>query len=93
VFGPVVGAFVIIAMQQYLAGFGQWVTVIQGVIFRGLRADLPPRRDRRDRALFPPFPVSGTKFGTLPCLTKQWMTRFDSRRPRAFPEKWFMTVM
>ena len=33
VFGPVVGAFVIIAMQQYLAGLGQWVTVIQGVIF------------------------------------------------------------
>lgn len=33
IFGPVVGAFVIIAMQQYLAGFGQWVLVIQGVIF------------------------------------------------------------
>jgi branched-chain amino acid transport system permease protein len=33
VFGPVVGAFVIIGMQQYLAGFGQWVTVIQGGIF------------------------------------------------------------
>jgi branched-chain amino acid transport system permease protein len=33
VFGPVVGAFIIIAMQSYLAGFGQWVTVIQGVIF------------------------------------------------------------
>ncbi|MBV9394321.1 MAG: branched-chain amino acid ABC transporter permease [Methylobacteriaceae bacterium] len=33
VFGPVVGAFVIVAMQNYLAGFGQWVTVIQGVIF------------------------------------------------------------
>ena len=33
IFGPVVGAFVIIAMQQYLAGYGQWVTVIQGVIF------------------------------------------------------------
>jgi branched-chain amino acid transport system permease protein len=33
VFGPVVGAFVIIAMQQYLAPFGQWVLVIQGVIF------------------------------------------------------------
>jgi branched-chain amino acid transport system permease protein len=33
IFGPVVGAFVIIAMQQYLAQFGQWVTVIQGVIF------------------------------------------------------------
>jgi len=33
VFGPVVGAFVIIAMQNYLAPFGQWVLVIQGVIF------------------------------------------------------------
>ncbi|MBR0713713.1 branched-chain amino acid ABC transporter permease [Bradyrhizobium liaoningense] len=33
IFGPVVGAFVIIAMQQYLASFGQWVTVIQGAIF------------------------------------------------------------
>jgi branched-chain amino acid transport system permease protein len=33
IFGPVVGAFIIIDMQQYLAGFGQWVTVIQGVIF------------------------------------------------------------
>ena len=33
VFGPLIGAFVIIAMQQYLAGFGQWVTVIQGAIF------------------------------------------------------------
>jgi len=33
VFGPVVGAFVIIAMQNYLAEFGQWVTIIQGVIF------------------------------------------------------------
>ncbi len=32
-FGPVLGAFIIIAMQQYLAGFGQWVLVIQGVIF------------------------------------------------------------
>jgi len=33
VFGPVVGAFVIVAMQQYLSGLGQWVTVIQGSIF------------------------------------------------------------
>jgi branched-chain amino acid transport system permease protein len=33
IYGPVVGAFIIIAMQQYLAGFGQWVQVIQGVIF------------------------------------------------------------
>lgn len=33
VFGPVVGAFVIITMQNELAQFGQWVQVIQGVIF------------------------------------------------------------
>ena len=31
-FGPVVGAFIIIAMQNYLQ-IGQWVLVIQGVIF------------------------------------------------------------
>ncbi len=33
VFGPVVGAFAVIAMQNYLAPFGQWVLVIQGAIF------------------------------------------------------------
>src|SRR5471032_1903755 len=33
VFGPVVGAFVIVAMQQYLSGLGSWVTVIQGIVF------------------------------------------------------------
>ena len=33
IYGPVVGAFVIVAMQQYLAQFGQWVTVIQGLVF------------------------------------------------------------
>jgi branched-chain amino acid transport system permease protein len=33
VFGPVVGAAVIITMQNYLAEFGAWVTVIQGGIF------------------------------------------------------------
>lgn len=33
VFGPIVGAGVIITMQNYLAGFGEWVLVIQGAIF------------------------------------------------------------
>jgi branched-chain amino acid transport system permease protein len=33
IFGPVVGAFLIIAMENYLAPFGQWVLVIQGAIF------------------------------------------------------------
>jgi branched-chain amino acid transport system permease protein len=33
IFGPAVGAIVIVAMQNYLAELGAWVTVIQGVIF------------------------------------------------------------
>ena len=33
VFGPVAGAFILIAMENYLAQAGQWVTVIQGSIF------------------------------------------------------------
>src|SRR2546423_1623984 len=33
VFGPVAGAFVIVAMQNYLNALESWVTVIQGVIF------------------------------------------------------------
>ena len=33
IFGPVVGAFVIISMQNYLTALDQWVTVIQGAIF------------------------------------------------------------
>ncbi|HUN68546.1 MAG TPA: branched-chain amino acid ABC transporter permease [Burkholderiales bacterium] len=33
VFGPVVGAFIIITMENYLSQIGAWVTVVQGVIF------------------------------------------------------------
>jgi branched-chain amino acid transport system permease protein len=33
VFGPLVGAAVIITMQNYLAGLGEWVLVVQGSIF------------------------------------------------------------
>jgi len=33
VFGPVIGAFVIVAMQNYLTVLEQWVSVIQGGIF------------------------------------------------------------
>jgi branched-chain amino acid transport system permease protein len=33
VLGPVVGAFIVIAMENYLAQYGSWVTIIQGVIF------------------------------------------------------------
>jgi branched-chain amino acid transport system permease protein len=33
IFGPVVGAFVVVTLQNYLAQFGGWVTVITGAIF------------------------------------------------------------
>lgn len=50
-FGPCLGAFVVIAMQQYLAPLGGWVTVIQGGIFvacvlvfrRGLAGEIAQR--------------------------------------------------
>ena len=31
--GPVVGAFVVVALEKYLDGFGGWVTVVQGAVF------------------------------------------------------------
>jgi branched-chain amino acid transport system permease protein len=33
IFGPAVGAVVMVSMENYLAQFGSWVTVIEGVIF------------------------------------------------------------
>lgn len=33
IFGPVVGAAVVVTMQNYLAELGAWVTVVQGAIF------------------------------------------------------------
>jgi branched-chain amino acid transport system permease protein len=49
-FGPVVGAFVVVMMQNYLAQFGAWVTIIQGLTFvvivmllrRGVVGELGP---------------------------------------------------
>ncbi len=51
VFGPLIGALIIIAMQYYLSSFADWVTVIQGVIFiacvllfrRGILGELAAR--------------------------------------------------
>jgi branched-chain amino acid transport system permease protein len=31
--GPVVGAFITVTMENYLAQFGSWITIIQGAIF------------------------------------------------------------
>jgi branched-chain amino acid transport system permease protein len=33
VFGPVVGAFIMIGLENYLAQLGAWVTIVQGAIF------------------------------------------------------------
>ena len=33
IFGPLIGAGVVVGMQNYLAEMGAWVTVIQGIIF------------------------------------------------------------
>src|SRR5438552_3666302 len=33
VFGPVVGAFVVIGLENYLAQLGAWLTIVQGAIF------------------------------------------------------------
>ena len=33
IFGPVVGAFFIVTMENYLTTIGQWVFVVQGAIF------------------------------------------------------------
>ena len=51
VFGPVVGAFIIVAMENYLAELGAWVTIVQGVDLRGLRAGVPPGHHRRARGV------------------------------------------
>ena len=57
IFGPVVGAFAIIGLESYLAGFGQWVTVITGAIFvvcvlafrRGIVGEIGARWAKRAR--------------------------------------------
>jgi branched-chain amino acid transport system permease protein len=55
IFGPVVGAFVIISLENYLAPFGQWVTIVTGLIFvvcvlafrRGIVGELGAWLERR----------------------------------------------
>src|SRR5206468_7242788 len=57
IFGPVVGAFVITGLENYLARYGEWVTVITGFIFivcvlafrRGIVGELGAWWERRAR--------------------------------------------
>ncbi len=59
IFGPVVGAFILVGLENYLAGFGEWVTVITGAIFvvcvlafrRGVVGEAGAWWARRRRAL------------------------------------------
>lgn len=64
VLGPVVGAFVVVALQNYLASYGSWVTVIMGVIFvvcvlafrRGLVGELQAKFGRSKPSASTPHP-------------------------------------
>ncbi|MGH8709643.1 MAG: branched-chain amino acid ABC transporter permease [Burkholderiales bacterium] len=55
IFGPVVGAFLVITMESYLAELGAWVTIVQGAVFvvcvlafrRGIVGELAARWPRR----------------------------------------------
>ena len=57
IFGPVMGALVIVTLENYLAGFGEWVTIITGAIFvvcvlafrRGIAGEFGAWWERRRR--------------------------------------------
>ena len=61
VFGPLVGAAIIVTMQNYLATFGAWVTVIQGVIFVVCVLLFREGDRRRPRPLAPPPALTGAR--------------------------------
>ncbi len=58
VLGPVVGAFLVASIQQYLAAFGAWVSISQGIIFvacvllfrRGIVGEIIALRQRLGRS-------------------------------------------
>jgi branched-chain amino acid transport system permease protein len=55
IYGPVVGAFIVVTMQNYLSAFGSWVTIIMGCVFvacvmlfrKGVVGELSERLSRR----------------------------------------------
>jgi branched-chain amino acid transport system permease protein len=55
ILGPVVGAAIIVAMQNYLASIGEWVLVVQGIVFvvivmafrKGIVGEIADRMKRR----------------------------------------------
>ena len=63
--GPAVGAFFLVTMDHYLAGFGEWVQVMQGAIFvatvmafrRGIVGEMMARYRLRRLAIAAKSPV------------------------------------
>ena len=55
IYGPLVGAFIVVTMQNYLSAFGSWVTIIMGCVFvacvmlfrKGVVGELSERLARR----------------------------------------------
>jgi branched-chain amino acid transport system permease protein len=85
IFGPVVGAFVIISMQNFSPASAQWVTVVQGAIFvvcvllfrRGIVGELvmvfAAKPQARWRQI--PTPGAGRSFHRGLCLPRKQADR------------------
>ena len=56
IFGPIVGALIMVLMQSYLAHLGAWIVVIQGLIFHRGRYAVP-RGNRGRRLAHVPTPT------------------------------------
>lgn len=82
VFGPVVGALVVLALENYLAQLGAWVTIVQGLVFvvcvltfrRGIVGELAgfldkPFRLRLKLVVEPPAPRHTVRLGVVSSLT------------------------
>ena len=82
IFGPVVGALVVLAMENYLAQLGAWVTIVQGIVFvvcvltfrRGIVGELSgflgkPFRLKLKLVVEPPAPRHTVKLGMVSSLS------------------------
>ncbi len=94
VFGPVVGAMVIISMQLYLAELGSWVTIVQGVIFvicvlafrRGIVGEIEAWLRGRIARLEPePGQPPAAHAGGFPAPCRRGLSRQDRRDPWRAP--------
>lgn len=69
--GPIVGAAVVVGMQNYLATLGEWVLIVQGLLFmvmvlifrRGIVGEVAARWSARQRRIAGDGSVSGDRSG------------------------------